>query len=380
MNRVFEYRLYPSKTQKRRLQSVLETCRRFYNALLAERRDAWEQQQRSVGKFEQLREVKVFKKTNPYAADIHSHVLQLVVVRLDLAFQAFFRRVKAGEKPGYPRFKGRDRFSSFGFKEYGNGFRLDGRRLKLSGVGRVAVRWHRALPCAPKTVRIARRADGWYAMFTCRVDATPLPNTGKDVGVDVGITALIATSDGEKVPNPKWYRLAQKRLRRKQRRVSRRQKNGSNRRKAVREVAALGLRVSRQRKDAINKIVRSLVDRYDFIAVEDLQVQSMVKNRRLSTSIMDSGWGYFRQRLHAKAAEAERVVVEVNPAYARQTCSVCHQRFQQPAKLSARTVSCSCGMAMDRDVNAAANILWLGRSHWALTPTVAEVAQEAAGL
>ncbi|HQH28383.1 MAG TPA: transposase [Oligoflexia bacterium] len=217
MNRAFEYRPYPSKTQKKRMESVLGTCRRFCNGLLGKRRDAWEQERRSVSKFEQLREVKTLKKTNPHATGVHSHVLQLVVVQLDLAFQAFYRRVNAGEKPGYPRFKSRDRFSSFGFKEYGNGFRLDGRRLRLSGIGRVAVRWHRPLPCAPKTVRIVRRADGWYAMFTREVNPASLPSTGKDVGVDVGVAALIATSHGEKVPNPKWYRSAQRQLRRKQR-------------------------------------------------------------------------------------------------------------------------------------------------------------------
>ena len=200
MNRAFEYRPYPSKTQKKRMESVLGTCRRFCNGLLAKRRDAWEQERRSVSKFEQLREVKTLKKTNPHATGVHSHVLQLVVVQLDLAFQAFYRRVNAGEKPGYPRFKSRDRFSSFGFKEYGNGFRLDGRRLRLSGIGRVAVRWHRPLPCAPKTVRIVRRADGWYAMFTREVNPAPLPSTGKDVGVDVGVAALILPPMARKFP------------------------------------------------------------------------------------------------------------------------------------------------------------------------------------
>jgi putative transposase len=159
MNKAFVYRLYPSKPQARLLDATLETCRRFYNQCLAERTQAWEQQQRMVGKFEQLRRVKTLKAENLDAKSVHSHVLQTVVQDLDKAFQAFFRRLKAGEKPGFPRFQGRNRFRSFGFKELGNGFKLDGQRLKLSGIGRVAVRWHRPLEGASKTVRITKKCD-----------------------------------------------------------------------------------------------------------------------------------------------------------------------------------------------------------------------------
>lgn len=380
MYRVYAYRLYPSKVQRQRLDSVLETCRRFYNDLLAERRDAWESEQRSVSKVEQLRHVKELKATSPHAQGIHSHVLQLVVTDLDNAFQGFFRRVKAGENPGYPRFKGKNRFSSFGFKEYGNGFKIDGRRLRLFGISRVPVRWHRPLPCTPKTVRIVRKADGWYAMFACEMEAEKLPPTGNEVGIDVGVAALVTTSDGEKVPNPGWYRKGQRQLRRQQRQVSRRQKGGSNRRKAVRLVARHHLHVSRQRKDALDKIVHRLIRDYDLIAVEDLQIRNMVRNHRLAKSIMDAGWGYFRTRLRDKAAEAGRAVVEVDPAYTSQTCSACGQLFSERIDLAVRTVSCPCGLVLDRDVNAAINILRLGRSRWALTSAAAGVAQEAAGL
>lgn len=380
MYKAYVYRLYPSRSQEKRLLNTLETCRRFYNDLLAERRDAWANEQRSVSKVEQLRKVKELKATNPYARDIHSHVLQVVVADLDRAFRAFFRRVKAGEKPGYPRFKGKNRFSSFGFKEYGNGFKIDGRRLRLHGIGRVPVRWHRPLPRTPKAVRIVRKADGWYAMFTCDVDPQPLPPTGKDVGIDVGVAALITTSSGERVPNPKWYQAAQKKLRRLQRQMSRRQKGGSNWRKAAQLVARHHLYVSRQRKDFLDKIVHRLIHEYDFIAVEQLRIQNMARNRHLAKSIMDVGWGYFKTRLHVKAAEAGRVVVEVDPAYTSQTCSSCGQRFPERIDLSVRTVSCSCGLVLDRDVNAAINILQLGRSRWASTSAAAGVAQEAAGL
>jgi putative transposase len=212
-----------------------------------------------------------------------------VVADVDQAFQAFSRRVKAGEKPGYPRFKGRNRFSSFGLKEYGNGFKLDGRPLRIHGVGRVAVRWHRPLPCTPKTVRIVRKADGWYAMFTCEIQPVTLPPTGRDVRIDVGVIHAVATSDGKVVPSPKYYRRAQRQFRIQQRRVARRKKGGANRRKAVQLLARQHLHVARQRKDFVDKLVCGLVQTYDHTAIEAFEIRNMARNQHLSKSIVDSG-------------------------------------------------------------------------------------------
>ncbi len=158
MIKTFQYRIYPTHSQRKRMESTIETCRRFYNDCLAERKEAYELRGETIGKYSQLKKVKVLKNGNPYAKNIHSHVLQVAVADLDRAFQVFFRRVKAGETPGYPQFKGKNRFDSFGFKEYGNGFKIDGRRLKLSGMGRVAVRWHRPIP----------RYNHLYRRFSCR--------------------------------------------------------------------------------------------------------------------------------------------------------------------------------------------------------------------
>lgn len=233
-HKAFLYRLYPSRPQARLLDATLETCRFFYNDCLAERKTAYEERGETIGKYDQLRHVKARKATNPWAKNVHSHVLQTVVQDLDNAFDAFFRRVKAGETPGYPRFKGRNRWHSFGFKELGNGFKVDGRRLKLSGIGRVAIRWHRPIEGQIKTVRLSKRAGKWVASFSCVVDEQPpLDATGKDVGIDVGLASLITTSEGEKVAHPRFYRNGQRRLRVAQRRVARRTKGSKNRRKAV---------------------------------------------------------------------------------------------------------------------------------------------------
>jgi putative transposase len=376
--KTFRYRLYPSRVQARSLEQTLETCRRWYNHCLAERKLAWEERRESLSQYAQLRKVKDLKDTNPYAANIHSHVLQMVVQDLDKSFSAFFRRVKAGEKPGYPRFKGRQRFHSFGFKEYGNGFKLDGRRLRLSNIGRVRVRWHRPLEGAIKTVRIVRKAGQWYACFVCEVEPQALAPTGREVGLDVGVHSLLTTSDGEAIENPKWYRTEQKKLRVLQRRVVRRQLGGSNRRKAIAALERQHERIANRRKDFLYKLAHRLVARYDRIALEDLQIVNMAQNRHLAKSILDAGWSYLSLHLAHKAAEAGRLVYWVNPAYTSKTCSRCGCIFET-LTLSDRWVQCVCGLSMDRDHNAALNILKrAGHARWGITwPVTASVPQEA---
>ena len=381
MLKTFKYRLYPTRAQTRLLDQTVETCRRLYNDCLAERKTAWEERHESIGKFAQLRKVKDLKTTNPYAASVHSHILQVVVADLDKAFAAFFRRAKAGETPGYPRFRGRQRFDSFGLKEYGNGFRLDGRRLKLSGIGRVAARWHRPIEGTIKTLRVARKAGHWYACFACEVEPTLLPTTGREVGIDVGLHHLLATSDGETIENPRWYRAEQKKLRVLQRTVSRRVKGGSNRRKAVAALQRQHERIANRRKDFLNKLAHDLVRRYDRIALEDLATANMIRNGRLSTSILDAGWSYLRTHLTSKAAEAGRVVYAVQPAYTSKTCSRCGTRFDS-LSLADRWVECGCGLGMDRDHNAALNILHrAGHARWGESTAVGlRLPQEAAPL
>jgi putative transposase len=376
----FAYRLYPSKPQARLLDSTLEICRRWYNQCLAERRYAYQQHGESVGKYQQLAKVKAHKAINPYAKGIHSHVLQIVVSDLDKAFQAFFRRVKAGETPGFPRFKGFNRFSSFGFKQYGNGFKIDGRRLKLSGIGRVAVRWHRPLEGTIKTVRITRRAGKWYACFACEIEATPLPTATTDIGVDVGIASLITTSEGEKEGHPGWYRNAQRKLRVLQRRVARRKKGSARRRKAVLQLQRQHERIANTRKDFLNKLTHRLIARYDRIALEDLRITNMVRNRHLAKSILDASWGYLVQQLTRKAAEAGRVVLLVDPRYTSKTCSRCGHIFES-LSLADRWINCGCGLSLDRDHNAAINILnRAGQVRWGISSPVGGLPQETAAL
>jgi putative transposase len=204
--------------------------------------------------------------------------------------------------------------------------------------------------------------------------------TGKGIGIDVGISSLLVTSDGEKTENPKWYRAGQSKLRVVQRRVVRRKRGSNRRRKAVVFLQKQHERTKNQRKDFLNKLAHTLITTNDVIVIEDLQIKNMVRNRHLSKSILDAGWGYFRQRLEAKAEEAGRQVVAVNPAYTSKTCSGCGAIFED-LKLSDRWLECGCGLSMDRDHNAAKNIL--RRGHLLREPTWDTgpcVSREAVGL
>ena len=358
--KTFQYRIYPTRSQERQFALYLDATRNLYNMCLAERKLMWAHHQQRVSKTEQLRQVKHYKRTFPQVKAVHSHALQIAVNDLDKAFQAFFRRIKAGETPGYPRFKSYKRWHSFGFKEYGNGFKVDGRRLQLSGIGRVRVRWHRPYAGQIKTCRIVRKADGWYVSLACEVpDPQPLPVTGQAVGIDVGLAHLLTTSDGEHTENPRWYREAQGKLRLKQRELARSKKGSQNRRKRVNEVQRLHLKVERQRKDAIDKIVDYLVKKYDLIAIEDLKPTNMVRNKHLSKSILDAGWGYFRERLNIKAVDAGCTVVAVNPACTSQTCSACGCVNRENRPDQATFCCVECGHSDHADVNAAKNILHL---------------------
>jgi putative transposase len=372
--KAFKYRLYPTPAQEKRLELCLSAARNWYNMCIAERKYSYEFEGRSVGQYDQLRLVKHYKAAFRAFKDVHSHILQVATADCDKAFQAFFRRVKAGETPGYPRFKGYQHFDSFGFKEYGNGFKIDGRRLKVSAVGRIAVRWHRPIEGKIKTARIRRTAGKWYVCFSGEVgDPEPLPATRQQVGLDLNVENLLTDSEGNRVESPVYYRKAQSRLRIAQRTFQRKKRGSKNRRKALGQVQRLQEHTQNQRQDFLNKVAHTYTQANDLIALEDLRIPNMVRNRHLGKSILDQGWGYFRQRITAKAANAGRQRVLVNPAYTSKACSSCGQLFQD-FDLSTRWVTCDCGLSLARDHNAAINILKRARngSDGSVQPNVEE--------
>ena len=263
-----KYRLYPTKAQDKRMRLCLKAARGWYNRCVAERKYAFELEQRSVWLYDQLALVKHYKASFRQYRDVHSHILQVATADCDKAYKAFFRRLGAGETAGYPRFKGAAHFHSFGFKEYGNGFRLDGRRLKRSGIGRVAVRWHRALEGKVKTARVVLKAEMWSVCLVCEVpDPVALPKTGHLIGLDVGVRTLLTTSAGETIDNPRCYQTAQRDVRIAQRSFQRKVKGSRNRKKALLKVQRLHEHVKAQREDILNKLVHRLVAENDVIAI-----------------------------------------------------------------------------------------------------------------
>lgn len=354
---VFKYRLYPARSQEKHRFRVLNCARHRYNMARAERKFGYEIDGRTVSNAALEAVAKHYRAKMPYAQQMFSQTAQSVVAQVEGAFQAFFRRVKAGETPGYPRFKGRNRFHSFLFKQYGSGARIDGKRLKLFGIGRVRGRWHRRIEDTIKTLHIQHKAGQWFALFACEVfPTTELPKTKRVIGLDMGISTLVTTSAGDKVDNPSFYRKAQVKLRVLQRSLGRKKQGGANRRQALLRVQRWHGHIANQRGDVLHKLSTALVQDYDGIALEDLRVRNLVRNHHLSKSILDSGWSMFRQFLTYKAESAGRVVAFVNPAYTSKTCSCCGEMFRD-FDLSTRWVDCGCGLSRDRDHNAAINIL-----------------------
>jgi putative transposase len=273
VRKTFKYQLMPTPEQAQALEVVLSRCRTLYNCALEQRKTWWGRGQGTGATYyQQKAELPDLKAAFPEYGEVNAQVLQDVLLRLDRAFQAFLRRVQAGEEPGYPRFQGRDRYNSFTYPQYEGGAVLDGSVLSLSKIGRLRIRLHRPLEGAPKTVTISREADGWYASVSCAaVPTEPLPETGRETGIDVGLKVFLVTADGEMVENPRHYRRGEKRLVKAQRRVSRRKKGSNRRKKAVVLLARAHQHVRRQRADHHHKTALMLVRQYDTIAHEAIQ-------------------------------------------------------------------------------------------------------------
>ena len=355
-----KYRLKPTKAQATQLDAQLEECRQLYNHFLADRKEAWEEHQESLSYHAQATTLPALKA---YCADlslVHSQVLQNVAIRIDLAFKAFFRRCKAGEEPGYPRFRGYGRYDSMTFPQYGNGCQLTDGVLKLSKVGAIRVAQHRPLEGTPKTCTVRRSSTGkWYATIACEVEAYPLPLTGEAVGIDVGLLSFATLSTGESTPCPKFLRTDEKDLKRTQRKLSAAERGTSERAKRRKIVSRVHERIANRRSNFTHQESRRIVNRFDVIAVEDLSVNLMVHNHCLAKSIHDAAWSQFTANLTYKAAYAGKRVIAVNPAYTSQDCSQCGHREKKA--LSQRLHQCACcGLTLDRDHNAALNILSLG--------------------
>lgn len=362
--KTYKYRLYPTKKQITKLYDTLNACRVLYNCALEQRKIAYKQFRVSLHRLDQQAELLEIKEYFPEYKQIYSQVLQEVIQRIDRSFLNFFRRIRTGDTPGYPRFKGYDRYDSFVYTQSGfslSDTRKGNQRLKLSKIGVVKVKLHRAIQGKIKTCTIKKELNNWYVCFTCDTASEIQPKTYKDVGVDVGIEKFAAFSDGTLIQNPKFLRKSEAKSKYEQRCLSRKKKGSNSRLKQRNKLAKLHLKVKNQRNDFLHKESHKLVSNYDVIVFEDLRIKNMVKNHHLAKSISDASWAKFSEYTSYKAVSAGKSVIFVNPRNTSQICSGCGNMVKK--SLSVRVHKCPyCGLILDRDVNAAINILRLGTS------------------
>lgn len=356
--RTHKYRLYPTRKQAHKLEDTLEVCRILYNSCLVDRRSHYERTGKGLSRIDQQKILVADKTRVPILREIHSQVLQGVLFRVERAFQAFFRRVaeKSG-KAGYPRFKSEGRYDSITYPQK-PGFSIRDGKLALSKVGHIRMKMHRPIEGKMKTCTVVRDSDHWYACISmeCEAGTRFARAPGQHIGIDIGVMNFAVLSDGTRVENPKHLTRSLKKLSRLQKSLSRKKKGSANRKKAKILVARVHRTIRNQRADFQHKLSRTIVDQYGVITVEDLKVRNMVRNRHLARSISDAGWGSFLIKLAYKAEEAGRLFEKVPPHGTSQMCSGCGEKV--PKSLSVRTHRCPhCGLVLDRDHNAAINIL-----------------------
>lgn len=356
MRKTYKYRLYPSKSQEAKLLSTLEVCRILYNSCLVDRKNHYESTGKGLSRIRQQEILTSDKKRVLLLKGIHSQVLQDVLFRVERAYQGFFRRLSEKQsKTGYPRFKPEGRYDSITYPQE-PGFRIEEGKLKLSKIGHLKIKMHRDIVGHVKTCTIRKDGNHWYSCFSVEYEPEKRPVPTRSTGIDVGLKSFVTLSDGTEIQNPKHLRKAEAKLKRMQRSLSRKKKGGSNRKKAKLVVASLHRKVRNQRLDFHHQEARKIVNSFGLIVAEDLKIRNMVRNRHLSKSISDAGWGSFLLILASKAEEAGCRFERVDPHHTSVNCSSCGEKV--PKTLAVRTHRCpTCGLVMDRDHNAALNIL-----------------------
>ena len=365
--KTFKFRIYPTSKQKKSLQSYLDACHWVYNKTLETRKKSWEEEKKSLSLYDTHNLLKEWREVKPEFENIHIHCLRDAQARLDKAFKSFFRRIKSGDKPGYPRFQGHERYNSFTFTQ--NGFRLIDNKLKMSRIGSVRIKQHREIEGKIKTLTIRRDSTSkWFACFSCEVDINLLPRINKSVGIDVGLINFATFSDGEKIDNPRFFKESEDKLVKTQRKLSNAQKGSFKRRKFKKIVAKIHSKIVNKRTDFAHKLSRRIVNENQIIVFEKLNITNMQQGafKSIRKSIGNVAWGQLVVFTSYKAEYAGRKVIFINPRNTSKMCSGCGQIIDKD--LSVRIHSCPhCGLTLDRDHNAAINILRLGMQSLGVT-------------
>ena len=358
MQRTYQYRLYPTPEQQGALAVILRQSCLLYNEALEHRRHAWRTAQVSVSYGDQWTRFRADRKERLEDFGLlNAPSVQQLLRRLDKTFAAFFRRVKAGDKPGFPRFKPAQRFRSVEYR-HGDGCKLQGDALYILHVGDIPIRLHRDVPegCLKHLVISRKVGNRWFVSFQGDDgQVVPKPKSGKAIGVDLGLSSLLAFSDGMLINNPRWLRRCLTKLRRAQRALARKTRFSSRWWQCKRRVEALYWQIANPRRDFLHRLTYRMTQEFALIAVEEVSPRFMLANRTLARSASDASWSLFRSMLDYKAERAGCLVVEVDARYTSQACSGCGKVAKK--RLSQRWHSCGCGVELNRDVNAAVNVL-----------------------
>jgi putative transposase len=374
VKRAYKFRAYPTRPQEGRAVRLLRDHCDLYNAALTERREAWSRSEVSISYGQQSAQLRSIRADDPEGQGRHSFTSQQQTLRrLNATFGAFFKRVRTTQQAGYPRFKSYQRFDQVLFVA-GDGAKWDSTgsgpwaSATFQAVGRVKVGQHRIIRGRVKTLQLKREHRRWYVIVVVEEAPRPLAETGRMVGIDVGVARFLTTSDGEVVANPRWLDQARTRIAELERRKACAELGSGNRKRIRRQLAREWRRVGNQRRDFHHKTARALVDSCDVLALEDLRVGNMTRSAKgtvdapghkvaqkaaLNRSILDAAWGRFTAILTAKAEEAGRRVVLVNPAHTSIDCHVCGARCTRPWQ---DTVVCPACGGHDADLNGARNI------------------------